>query len=226
MSDSHSWDPVVRFTDRREAGRQLADVLEGKITGEDTVILGLPRGGVPVAYEVATRVGAPLDILIVRKLGVPWQPEMAFGAIATGGVVVLNEDHIHALGITKDVIDYTVERERIELEHREQVYHPDGRSNLDVEGKTVVVVDDGIATGSTVRAALESLEERGVARRIVACPVAAGETVRALRDEADEVVCLRTPPAFTAVGQWYEDFTPVSDARVTKLLQPELGRVG
>jgi putative phosphoribosyl transferase len=171
-----------------------------------------------VAHEVSARVGAPLDILLVRKLGVPWQPELAFGAIATGGVVVLNEDHVRALGLGDEVVGDIIDRERLELERRERLYRDD-HEPVDISGKTVVVIDDGIATGSTVRAALESLSQRGVARRIVACPVAAAETVKGLEDQADEVVCLRTPIQFAAVGAWYDDFAPVSDAEVKQILE-------
>ena len=210
-------DTPDKFSDRHDAGRQLAGVVEEVIGGEDVVILALPRGGVPVAYEVSLRLGAPLDVLLVRKLGEPWQPELAFGAIATGDVVVVNEDHVKALGLGEDMIKDIVAHERAELVQREQLYR-DGRTPMDVAGKTVVVVDDGIATGSTVRAALKSLEQRGVKRRIVACPVAAAETVRALKDEADEVICLRTPPAVGAVGMWYDDFAPVFDSEVKELL--------
>lgn len=213
-----------RFSNRVDAGRQLADVLEAKLAAEDAVVLALPRGGVPVAYEVASRLGAPLDVLIVRKLGVPWQPELGFGAVATGGVVVLNHDHIRTLGLGEDLVNDIAEREQGELERREQLYR-EGQEPIDVSGKTVVVVDDGIATGSTVRAALESLAERGVARRIVACPIAAAETVSGLEDEADEVVCLRTPVQFSAVGAWYDDFAPVSDADVKQLLEQAASEV-
>lgn len=209
-----------RFADRREAGRELADAVEGALAGEDVIVLALPRGGVPVAYEVASRLGAPLDVLLVRKLGVPWQPEMAFGAIASGDIVVMNDDHVKALGLKQDVIHDIVERERAELDRREQLYR-DERAPLEIAGKTVVVVDDGIATGSTVRAALKSLERRGVRRRIVACPVAASETIRALEKLSDEVICLRTPVAFGAVGTWYDDFAPVFDSEVKELLGVE-----
>lgn len=208
---------VDRFQDRHDAGRQLADVVEDVLGGEEAIILALPRGGVPVAYEVASRLDAPLDVLLVRKLGVPWQPELAFGAIATGDIVVMNDDHLKSLGLKPDVIHDIVERERAELDRREHLYR-DERPPLEIAGKTVVVVDDGIATGSTVRAALKSLERRGVRRRIVACPVAADETVRALEKLADDVICLRTPIAFGAVGTWYDDFAPVFDSEVKALL--------
>ncbi|HUF76088.1 MAG TPA: phosphoribosyltransferase family protein [Longimicrobiales bacterium] len=224
MTDWINHHSVERFADRSEAGSQLADRLESMISGEDCVVLALPRGGVPVAYEVATRLGAPLDILLVRKLGVPWQPELAFGAIATGDVVVLNDDHVQALGLGDDLISDIIDRERMELERREGLYRDD-HGPVDVTGKTVVVVDDGIATGSTVRAALECLAERGAARRIVACPVAAAETVSGLEDQADEVVCLRTPVQFAAVGAWYDDFAPVSDAEVKQLLTQSAAEV-
>lgn len=219
MSDAPERSPGT-FADRREAGRQLADAVEQAVAGEDVVILALPRGGVPVAREVADRLGAPLDVLLVRKLGVPWQPEMAFGAIASGDVVVTNEDHLKALGLKEEMVRDIVERERAELERREQLYR-DSRERVDISGRTVVVVDDGIATGSTVRAALKSLEQRGVKRRIVACPVAAAETVRALEEQADQVICLRTPRAFGAVGTWYDDFAPVFDSEVRQLLDGE-----
>ena len=173
-----------------------------------------------MAYEVASRLDAPLDVLLVRKLGVPWQPELAFGAIASGDIVVMNDDHIKALGLKQEVISDIVERERAELERRAQLYR-DERPPIEIAGKTVVVVDDGIATGSTVRAALKTLERRGVRKRIVACPVAAAETVRALEKLADEVICLRTPVAFGAVGTWYDDFAPVFDSEVKELLGGE-----
>jgi predicted phosphoribosyltransferase len=215
-------DAPERFPDRHSAGKLLADAVEPVVAGEDAVILALPRGGVPVAYEVAKRLGAPLDVLLVRKLGVPWQPELAFGAIATGDIVVKNDDHLKALGLKPDVVDDIVERERAEIDRREHLYR-EGRAPLDIANRTVVVVDDGIATGSTVRAALKSLERRGVRKRIVACPVAAAETVRALEKLAHEVICLRTPVAFGAVGTWYDDFAPVFDSEVKELLEETSG---
>jgi predicted phosphoribosyltransferase len=214
-----------RFRDRHEAGRMLAELVAPEVEGEDVVVLALPRGGVEVGYEVASRLGAPLDVLLVRKLGVPWQPELAFGAIATGDVVVINQDHVHALGIHQGLIRDVVTRERLELDRRERLYRQD-RKPLRLRGKTVVVVDDGIATGSTLRAALESLAKRGVARCIVACPVAAAETVRTLEREADLVLCLETPMNFFAVGAWYEDFLPVTDDEVRRLLKESVQAAG
>ncbi len=225
MSAARRKDAPERFADREQAGRLLAELVAPEVEGEDVVVLALPRGGVPVGYEVATRIGAPMDVLLVRKLGVPWQPELAFGAIATGDVVVLNEDHLRALGVGDDIVRDTIERERMELERRERLYRDD-QPPLDLAGKTVVVVDDGIATGSTVRAALGTLAQRGAARRIVACPVAAAETIHGLEDEADAVLCLRTPVHFSAVGAWYEDFQPVSDHEVRSLLERAASEVG
>jgi predicted phosphoribosyltransferase len=225
MNAARRRDEPERFADRVQAGRLLADLVAPEVEGEDVVVLALPRGGVPVGYEVATKVGAPLDVLLVRKLGVPWQPELAFGAIASGDVVVINEDHVQALGIGSDIVKDMVERERLELERRERMFRDD-QPPIDLKGRTVVVVDDGIATGSTVRAALESLGTRGAARRIVACPVAAAETVRGLEDEADEVLCLKTPVHFAAVGAWYDDFSPVSDGEVRSLLERAAAEVG
>jgi putative phosphoribosyl transferase len=206
-----------RFHDRHEAGRLLADLVAPEVAGEDVVVLALPRGGVEVGYEVASRLRAPLDVLLVRKLGLPWQPELAFGAIATGDVVVINQDHVDALGIHQGLIRDVVMRERLELERRERLYRQD-RKPVRLRGKTALVVDDGIATGSTVRAALESLAKRGVVRRIVACPVAAAQTVSGLEGEADLVLCLETPLNFFAVGAWYEQFLPVPDEEVRRLL--------
>jgi putative phosphoribosyl transferase len=205
------------FADRAEAGRKLAEAVEPVVRGEDVVVLALPRGGVPVAEQVAQALGAPLDVLVVRKLGVPWQPELAFGAISTGGVIVLNDDVVRAAALGAEEMDGVVERERAELERREAMLHG-GRDPVAVEGRTVVLVDDGIATGATVRAGLRALGARGAARSVLACPVAPPETVRALQSEADEVVCLSTPTPFLAVGSWYRDFSPVTDAQVREIL--------
>jgi putative phosphoribosyl transferase len=212
---------VSRFVDRWAAGRALADEVAPHLDPAESVILGLPRGGVPVAHEIAARVGAPLDVLLVRKLGVPWQPELAFGAIATGDVVVYNNDVVRVAGLSREEMDEVVERERAELARRERLYRGD-RPPADVAGKTAVVVDDGIATGSTVRAGLRALAEREASRTIVACPVAPPETVDLLLTEADEVICLQTPPDLGAIGLWYDDFTPVADDEVVRLLsEPE-----
>lgn len=206
-----------RFEDRRHAGRLLADLVAAEVEDRNVVVLALPRGGVPIAYEVASRLRAPLDVLLVRKLGVPWQPELAFGAVATGGVVVLNEDFLRAVGIGAHTVREIAELERSELERRERIYR-DEHAPADLGGRTAVVIDDGIATGATMRAALASLKQRGVARRVVATPVAAAETIGELDDEADAVLVLTTPPNFAAVGAWYEDFYPVSDDEVRALL--------
>ena len=206
-----------RFLDRVDAGRQLAERLAPCIDGPESVILGLPRGGIPVAKEIATKVGAPLDVLLVRKLGVPWQPELAFGAISSGDVIVYNDEVLRLVDLSSKEIREVVERERAELARRERLYRG-GRPPLPVRGKTAVVVDDGIATGSTVRAALQALATRGAARTIVACPVAPPETVERLLRQANEVVCLQTPPNLGAIGLWYEEFDPVSDEEVERLL--------
>lgn len=205
------------FPDRAEAGRRLGERLSPLVGKEDTVVLGLPRGGVPVAREVAEELGAPLDVILVRKVGVPWQPELALAAVASGGVTVLNDEIVRATGLTGEEIADAVERERTELERRETLYRQ-GRSPIDVKGKTVVLVDDGIATGATVRAAVRAAVRRGAAHTVVACPVAPPETVASLRAEADDVVCLKTPSDFRAVGLWYEDFRPVSDDEVVRAL--------
>ena len=217
MSVSRRGAESERFEDRQHAGRLLADLVAAEIGDENVTVLALPRGGVPVAYEVASRLGAPLDVLLVRKLGVPWQPELAFGAVATGGVVVLNDDYLENLGIGEQTVRDVAALERSALERRERVYR-DEHAPADLSGKTAVVIDDGIATGATMKAALASLKQRGVARRVVAAPVAAADTVRELDAEAELVLVLRTPPNFVAVGAWYEDFSPVSDEEVRALL--------
>lgn len=206
------------FTDRRDAGRQLADRLSSVVHDEDAVVLALPRGGVPVAEEVAEELGAALDVMLVRKVGVPWQPELALGAVASGDVTVFNDEVVRATGLTPEDIAQAVEREREELGRRERLYR-EGRPPADVAGKTVILVDDGIATGATIRAALRAVQQRGAARTIVASPVAPPETVAALRAEADDVVCVKTPDDLRAIGFWYEDFTPVEDHEVVIALR-------
>jgi len=206
-----------RFRDRTDAGRLLAERLRKYAGRDDVVVLALPRGGVPVAYEVAKTLGAPLGIFLVRKLGVPGHEELAMGAVASGGVLVLDEALIQTLGIERPVIEEVVERELVELERREAAYRGE-RAPPALAGKTVVLVDDGLATGSTMRAAVRAVRAREPARIVVAVPVAAAETCRELEQEADEVVCAATPRSFRAVGLWYDDFRPTSDDEVRGLL--------
>jgi len=208
---------LTRFRDRREAGRVLAQELAAYARRPDVVVLALPRGGVPVAYEVARALGAPLDVFLVRKLGVPGHEELAMGAVATGGVRVLNDQVVRALGIPPDVIDMVAAWEQQELARRERLYRGD-RPPPDVKGRTVVLVDDGLATGATMRAALAALRQQQPARRVVAVPTAAAQTCDALRTEADDVVCATTPEPFDAVGFWYEDFSQTTDDEVRELL--------
>jgi len=205
------------FRDRREAGRQLGERLAAQIDGEGVIVLGLPRGGVPVAAEVAEALGAPLDVFVVRKLGVPGHEELAMGAIASGGVRVLNEDVVSALGLTPEDIDTVAERERAELEWRERAYRR-GRRPADLRGRTGVLVDDGLATGASMRAALAALRRSGAERVVVAVPVAPPETCRRFQHEADLMVCLETPERFRAVGLHYRDFSEITDDEVTELL--------
>ena len=205
------------FRDRYEAGRQLAAKLSAYVERSDVVILALPRGGVPVAFEVARTLAAPLDVFLVRKLGVPDHEELALGAIASGGVRVLNAEVVRELGIAPDAIEAVTTRETEELARRERVYRDD-RPAPEVAGRTVILVDDGLATGATMRAAVAALGAEGVARLVVAVPVAAADTCDAFRTEVDEIVCAVTPEPFYAVGFWYEDFTPTPDAEVHDLL--------
>jgi predicted phosphoribosyltransferase len=206
------------FRDRYEAGRALAARLAKYAHRPDVVILALPRGGVPVAYEVARALEAPLDVFTVRKLGVPGHEELAMGAIATGGARVLNQNVIRAAGISQQAIDRTAEREQRELERRELQYREE-RPPLNVSGKTVILVDDGLATGSSMRAAAFALKQQHPARIVVAVPVASADTCDALQSEVDEVVCGVTPEPFWAVGQWYGDFSQTSDEEVRDLLR-------
>jgi predicted phosphoribosyltransferase len=183
----------------------------------DVVVLALPRGGVPVADEVARALGAPLDIFTVRKLGVPGEPELALGAIASGGVRVLNQEVVAGLGISSHTIEAVTAREQAELERRERAYRGD-RPPAAVEGRLVILVDDGLATGASMRAAAEAVRHRHPARIVVAVPTAAADTCESLRALVDEVVCAETPPLFGAVGLWYEDFRETSDEEVRALL--------
>jgi predicted phosphoribosyltransferase len=210
-------DRFTIFHDRYDAGRQLARALEPYAGWGNLLILALPRGGVPVGYEVARALHAPLDVYLVRKLGVPGRPELAMGAIASGGVRILNEGVIAALGISEAVIDAVTAAEMREIERRDQHYR-DGCPPLAVPGMTCIVVDDGLATGATMRAALTALRMQGPARIIVAVPTAARETCNELEHEADAVVCLTTPAPFYAVGAWYADFSATEDDEVRALL--------
>jgi putative phosphoribosyl transferase len=206
-----------RFRDRSDAGRLLARELERYAGRDDVVVLALPRGGVPVAHEVAKALGAPLDVFVVRKLGVPGYPELAMGAIASGGALVLDEGLIRSLGIGKAALRQTVEEELRELERRERAYR-DGRDLPELAGKTVILVDDGLATGSTMRAAALAVRKHHPARILVAVPVAAAETCDEFRKEVDEIICAVTPRPFHAVGLWYDDFSQTSDEEVRELL--------
>jgi putative phosphoribosyl transferase len=206
------------FIDRFDAGRRLAENLWKYAANSKTVVLALPRGGVPVAYEVASRLGLPMDVFLVRKLGVPGQRELAMGAVAAGGVVVENDEVIQALGIPHPVIEDAAAREFVELERRLAEYRS-GRPALDVQGWTVILVDDGLATGSTMQAAVEALRRQKTGRIVVAVPVGARRTCERLCHVADEVVCLVGPEDFRAVGEWYMDFRQISDAEVQDLLR-------
>src|SRR5216117_4424631 len=205
------------FPNRTEAGRELAEKLVSYAGRDDVIVLGLPRGGVPVAFEVAQRLGAPLDVFIVRKLGVPGFEELAAGAIASGGVRVLNEDVVRALPNAEETIESITARETAELERREQEYR-DGRPAPELRDRIVILVDDGLATGATMRAAVKALRHRGAAKIVVAVPVGPPDTCREIDQEADETICLSTPEFFQAVGQYYEDFSQTSDDDVRELL--------
>lgn len=204
------------YRDRVEAGKALAGAL-GEFGGQQTIVAGLPRGGVPVAFEVARALGAPLDVYVVRKLGAPFQPELAMGAIASGGVLVRNEPVLAMIPDAEDSLERARQREQAVLAGRERRYRG-SRPPLDPQGKTVIVVDDGIATGSTMKAAVRALKAAGAARVVVAVPVAPPDTCRELESLADEVVCLQAPRMFSAVGQWYEDFSQTTDEEVERLL--------
>jgi putative phosphoribosyl transferase len=213
------------FSDRTEAGSELAARLDHYKGRDDVVVLALPRGGVPVAYEVARRLRAPLDIFLVRKLGVPGHPELAMGAIATGAVRVLNEDVVNWYGIPLSVIDQVARAEQAELERRERTYRA-GRPSPPLEGRTVLLIDDGLATGATMKAAVQAVRAHKPARIVVAVPVGAPETCQEVADLADDIVCARTPVPFSAVGAWYRDFSQISDADVRALLHEGAEAVG
>ena len=207
------------FLDRFEAGRYLGEELRqrGYAAAPDVLVLALPRGGVPVGYEVARALHAPLDVFIVRKVGVPGHEELAMGAIASGGVKVVNEDVLDMLRLPRAMFEAAAKKELREVERRESEYRGD-RPRLDLKGKTVVVIDDGLATGSTMLAAVRAVRLAGAERIVVAVPVAAEETCDAFRSEVDEVICAITPQPFHAVGIWYQDFSQTSDEEVRALL--------
>jgi predicted phosphoribosyltransferase len=205
------------FRDRREAGRFLAARLASYAGRPDVLVLALPRGGVPVAYEVASALGAPLDVFVVRKLGVPGHEELAMGAVASGGTSVLNDQVVRALDIPDRLIDAIVAKEQQELARRERLYRGD-RPPPDVRGRTVILVDDGLATGATMYAAIKALRQQGPSRIVVAVPTASLETCEALKEEVDDVICAVTPEPFYAVGLWYEDFSQTTDEEVRNLL--------
>jgi predicted phosphoribosyltransferase len=206
------------FEDRREAGRALAVRLRPYAGRDDVVVLALPRGGVPVAFPVAEALDVPLDLFLVRKLGTPGHRELAMGAIASGGIRVLNDEVVKWYGIAPEAIDAVAREEERELGRREMAYR-EGRDGVPVEGRVVILIDDGLATGSTMMAAVKAVRQLAPARVIVAVPVGARDTCGALSAVADEVVCLRMPEPFSAVGQWYLDFDQTSDDEVRKLLR-------
>ena len=205
------------FHDRTEAGRLLAGKLAAYANRADVIVLGLPRGGVPVAYEVARALNAPLDVFLVRKLGVPGHEEFAMGAIATGGVRVLNDQTVRALRISDQVIEAVAAKEQRELDRRARLYRGD-RPPPDLRGKTVILVDDGLATGATMLAAVKALRQQQAGRIVVAVPIAPPETCEQLRVEVDDIICAVTPEPFYAVGCWYEDFSQSTDEEVRDLL--------
>lgn len=207
-----------RFRDRTEAGKLLASQLTAYADRSDVLVLGLPRGGIPVAYEVATALHVPLDICLVRKLGVPHQRELAMGAIAPGDIVILNNDVLQSLAISQDAIQQVVDEEKQELERRERVYRGD-RPLPDVRDQVVILVDDGIATSSTLRAAIATLQQQHPKQIIVAVPVAPPSVCEALKELVDEVICWTTPDPMSAIGMWYQDFSQTTDKEVCDLLE-------
>ena len=222
----------MRFADRREAGRRLANLLEHLVVdragdragdqpdgaGDGVVVLALPRGGVPVAFEIALALAAPLDVVVVRKLGAPHQPELAMGAIGEGGVRVIDESVVRSVGATDDEIAAIEERERAELARRAREFRGNA-TPIPIEGRTAVIVDDGIATGSSARVACRIVRARGASRLVLAVPVAPERWTRDLQGEADEFVCVRAPRWYRSVGEWYRDFSQTTDAEVIKCLE-------
>ena len=206
------------FQDRFDAGRLLASKLRPSVNRSDAVVLALPRGGVPVGFEVAKALHAPLDVFVVRKLGVPGHEELAMGAIASGGICVLNEDLVRAAGIPNEIIKAVAADEERELERREHLYR-EGRPAVAVRGRTVILVDDGLATGSSMRVAVMALKRKKPAQIVVAVPVGAPETCAEIESEVDQIICLVTPEPFRSVGEWYQDFSQTPDEEVRDLLR-------
>ena len=206
-----------RFRDRTDAGQQLAGALQQFLHSANAVVLGLPRGGIPVAYQIARQLGLPLDVVVVRKVGAPGQPELAMGAVASGGARVVNDDVLAHFADAEAVFAAMAEREHLEVVRREALFRA-GRGPLDVKDRVCIIVDDGLATGATMEAAVRALRMLGAARLIVAVPVASRDAVHRLERSADEVVCLLQPPWFRSVGQWYDDFEQTSDEEVARLL--------
>ncbi|MQA31072.1 MAG: phosphoribosyltransferase [Luteitalea sp.] len=213
------------FADRREAGRELAAELGEYKDRHDVLVLALPRGGVPVGYEVARALRAPLDVFLVRKLGMPGHQELAMGAIASGGIRVLNDDLVGWYRVPASVIDEVARVEQIELERREAAYR-EGRTPMNLRDRTALLIDDGLATGSSMKAAVQAVRRHAPARIVVAVPVGAADTCRELADLADAIVCARTPEPFSAVGLWYRDFSQTTDAEVRALLHERTETVG
>jgi putative phosphoribosyl transferase len=209
---------MERSRDRAQAGQELAKRLSAYAGRPDVLVLGLPRGGIPVAYQVAKSLNAPLDVFVVRKLGVPGEEELAMGAIAANGVRVINEDVVRSLGLTRQAVDAAAAREQRELERREREYRGD-KPPIDARGRIVILVDDGLATGATMRAAAQAIRRQEPSKVVIAVPVAAMETCQALREEADEVICALAPEVFYAVGLWYDDFSQTTDREVQELLR-------
>jgi putative phosphoribosyl transferase len=208
----------MRFRNRTEAGEKLAAELDEYSGRVDVIVLALPRGGVPIGHAIARALGVPLDVFVVRKLGVPGHEELAMGAIATGGIRVINREVVEALGIPAAAIERIAEREEIELARRERQYRG-SRRPLPIRGSIVILTDDGLATGSTMRAAITAVRKESPRRLVVAVPVGAPSTCRELGEEADEMICLSTPEPFDAVGFWYEDFSQTTDEEVEALLE-------
>ena len=209
---------MARFNDRRDAGRKLARKLSAYANPSDVVVLALPRGGVPVAYEVALALNAPLDIFIVRKLGVPGHEELAMGAIATGGARIINQDIVRTFNIPQGLVEAVVKQELKELERRERAYRGD-RPMREIRDRTVILIDDGLATGASMHAAIMGLRAKDPARIVVAVPTAARETCEAFKNKVDEIICATTPEPFYGVSRWYEDFSQTTDKEVQMLLE-------